>query len=156
MFSANLLMASAPAPAGYNYYLINITANNGSTLMTQINELIFYDNTGTPIHPPLTSNTAPSPYIASASSSYNGTAQIFKGIDGSSLTWWGTVGLTGWFKLYVGPTPKSLGSVYIESNIAANRAPKDFTIQGSTDDITYTTLKTVAGNASQYLTVTVP
>lgn len=145
--------------SGWNYFKINITANNGYSLMTQITTIRFYDKNGVLIHPELTTPTTPAPYVATASGWYNGgtNSGISKPFDANTATWWGTSGgVTGWIMLYIGATAKSLGSVYIESAIAANRAAKDFTVQVSTNGSSFVTPLTVVGNTSAAATFIVP
>ena len=156
---AGLGLLKPPSASEYNYFKINITANNGYTLMTQITTIRLYDKSGNLIHPVMTTETTPAPFVVSASGSYAGgsSSGISKPFDANTTTWWGTAGgVTGWIMLYIGTIAKSFGSIYIESAIAANRAAKDFTVQLSTNGSSFETALSVVGNTSAAATFTAP
>jgi hypothetical protein len=93
----------------------------------------------------MTSNSTPSPNVVSASSfeTYAGW-RAFDQVNDEYC--WKTSGSTGWIKI-------DLGSEYIVNkyliqarNAVSDRGfPKDWTLQGSNDDLSWTTLHTVTG-----------
>lgn len=95
--------------------------------------------------PKMTSNTTPTPYVASASSNYNGAtpSQIFQAFDGSFDTFWGTISstVTGWIKLDFGKSTK-VDSFRIVAN--DNTAPKNLVLYGSNDDVNYVSISSIS------------
>lgn len=93
----------------------------------------------------LTTNTSHSPYVAS-SSTFFASLPAFKAFDGSDTTYWlGTNGGVDWLQMDLGfGYAATLDSYQIQVNSVPepNRAPKDFTMQGSTDGSSFTTLDT--------------
>jgi hypothetical protein len=96
----------------------------------------------------MTSNTAPSPNVASASSEDVGTEAwlAFDKVSGVG-TWKVTSGTTGWLKYYFGSGNAWASNEYRITAKAGelDRLPKDFTFQGSNNDSTWTTLDTRTG-----------
>jgi hypothetical protein len=101
----------------------------------------------------LTNSLAPLPYVVAASSYYNAGAAPWKVFDGSTITYWiGTGSGVDWINLFLG----GLSSKYILQTYKvkvnavpeATRAPKDWTVLGSNDGITWDTLDTVANQTS--------
>ncbi|MEQ6355281.1 discoidin domain-containing protein [Lysinibacillus sp. M3] len=95
----------------------------------------------------MTSNTTPSPLVASASGEYNTTYQAWKAFDGTKdVSAWLTVAntTTGWIKLDLGRkviTNALKMTCRGGSTDAITRAmPKDFEIYGSNDDLAFTLL----------------
>jgi len=121
---------------------LNTIDTTNTTATFEVNE---YDNLSySYLNPLMTSNTTPSPYVASASATSQGAP--WNAFDGNTSSKWNPPGHSGdWVKLDVG------------SNIVINKFKykglnsqydvKGYTLQGSTDDITYTTLST--GNLPQ-------
>jgi hypothetical protein len=133
----------------YRYFKLNVTANNGDTYL-QCGELYLYEPAYALDFAPhnMTSNSAPSPYEASASTNH-ALLPPYKAFDNnlSTLGYWATTGTdVGWLKIDLGETGgKALGSYGIQTNVIPEntRAPKDWTMQGSHNDSAWTTLDTV-------------
>jgi F5/8 type C domain-containing protein len=102
----------------------------------------------------MSSNTAPSPYVASASSAYT-SSDAFNAFNFSTSSssaglafghyWIGTGGGTDWLQIDLGSgTTKILGVYDIQVNVIPepNRAPKNWTMQGSNNGTTWTTVDT--------------
>ncbi len=98
--------------------------------------------------PAMTSNTAPSGFIASASSTYAGyPAYIaFDGITGGTNAWITTSGVyTGWLRIDL-PAVKGVTSYSITGRGSTGSEPSDFTLEGSNDGgSTWTVLDTRSG-----------
>lgn len=96
--------------------------------------------------PVMTSNTAPSPNVVTVSSSFGLGYEGFRAFESPDLGSWDTAGNdTGWLTLDFGS-----GNAYVinQYKILSNggaRAPKDFTLQGSNDGSSWTTLDTQTG-----------
>lgn len=105
----------------------------------------------------MTGATSPTPYVASASSEYwePGTGVNFyayRAFDGAVgvLKYWLNDGLTqaGWVKIDLGSGNEKVlhnYSVQVNTIPEPTRAPKVWTVQGSNDDATWSTLDTVTG-----------
>ncbi|RMG04681.1 MAG: discoidin domain-containing protein [Nitrospirae bacterium] len=94
--------------------------------------------------PTMTSDTAPSPYVVSASSEYP-SKKAYQAVDSSTLTYWRTWSgvTTGWWKIDLGSGGAIVAWGYtITSPSDETLAPASWTLEGSNDDITYTTLDT--------------
>ena len=90
----------------------------------------------------LTSNNTPTPYVASASTEQH---PAWNGFDGLVNTEWMATTTSGWLKIDLGSN-KIINSITMEqsaSNINNNWNPKNYTIQGSTNDSDWTTLDTI-------------
>lgn len=92
----------------------------------------------------MTSNSSPSPYVASANSEFEG-KRAYYAFDGTGLVW-GTSGTSGWLKLDYGSgnTPVLKGYAiqsYSDPNYQ-NVMPKNWTFKGSNDNSNWTTLDT--------------
>ncbi|MFJ7918076.1 MULTISPECIES: discoidin domain-containing protein [unclassified Lysinibacillus] len=90
----------------------------------------------------MTSNTSPSPFIASASSEFNSTYSAYKAFNstntGGSYDYWSSVaGTTGWIQINYGrkvhANTLELSSSMITQEIA-NGMPRDFNILASNDN----------------------
>lgn len=89
----------------------------------------------------MTSDSLPSPFVASASS-YNGVGyEPYRAFDGSTGTLWRTNSIpTGWLKLDFGSTKTvTKYSIY---NFVSVQNPKDWTFEGSNDDSSWDILDT--------------
>jgi hypothetical protein len=106
----------------------------------------------------MTSLTAPSPYVASSSSAYS-TYTAFHAFDSSSGNatssigqyWLGTGSGTDWLQIDLGSgTTKILGVYDVQVNPVPepNRAPKNWTMQGSNNGTTWTTVDTRTNETS--------
>jgi hypothetical protein len=104
----------------------------------------------------MSSNTAPSPYVASASSVYDATNtaawHAFDGITTGFGTYWlGTGAGVDWLELDLGSgTTKILGvyDVQIMTLAFPGEAPKNWTMQGSNNGSTWTTVDTRTNETS--------
>ena len=148
---SNLLkmMMAGAAEVKYRYFRLNCTANNGDATFVTIGEIDWMVN-GT-AHPTsaMTTNTAPSPLVASASG-IQGADEPYRAYDNSTGFWQDDV-TTGWVKIDLGAgneiTPTSAKVAY-ENIGAPGRMVKDFTLEGSNTGSfsgEETILKTVTG-----------
>jgi hypothetical protein len=140
----------------YQTFRIRITANNGDGTYTSINELYLYGTfaatTPADFAPHnMSANNAPSPFVASASSEFGGSdpndskaCQAFDGL--ADRSWIGTGGGVDWLKLDIGSGNSEILQSYdivFKSGVSANRAPKDWKMQGSNDNSSWADLDTV-------------
>jgi hypothetical protein len=102
------------------------------------------------ITPVMTSNTTPSPYVVSASSTYStytGVWTIFDGVNSSTdtMTWASASTPTGWIKIDFGSIKKvDAFTMYRRKYIdPSDLTPKSFILYGSNDDIIYEQLLSV-------------
>ena len=97
---------------------------------------------------------SPFPYVTAASTSYfTGEFQPYKAFDGGAyapLYYWVANASTGWISIYIGSDAKILFSYSIEVNSIPepNRAPKDWTMEGSKDGATWVVLDTQTNQTS--------
>lgn len=133
----------------YTSFKLNITANNGDSF-TQLSEFFIQ---GTPDTVPsdyaphdLTSQTSHSPYVTSSSSEFNSGSRAFFCYDGlfnsNAASWIGTGSGVDWIKIDLGTGVANTILAYSFSCINTNRAPKTWTLEGSNDDSTWTTVDT--------------
>lgn len=102
-------------------------------------------NTGTSyITEAMTSNTAPSPQVASADSEFDGTRQAWRVFDQTDTErWLSDSGLPHWVKIYLGSAKKVTKYRFKTSNnFNHNRCPGDWTLEGSNNDSDWDTLHT--------------
>lgn len=100
----------------------------------------------------MTSATAPSPFVASASSEYNTNYSAWKAFNGSNSTdadgWLTADGVTtGWIQLDFGKEVV-FNMVALTSSPVRNAnvsSPKDFNIDGSNDGVNYDTIRSITG-----------
>lgn len=101
----------------------------------------------------MTSNTAPSPYVASASSTYdptfNNASKAFNGTVGLNGYWLTAASASGWLQIDLA-TAYAISSFAVQVNTIPepNRAPKNFTLQGSNDGTSFTTLATITNQTA--------
>lgn len=97
----------------------------------------------------LTSSTSHSPYVVSASS-FNSGQDPFLAFDGGSGLWYGTGGGIDWLQLDTGAgNSYLLGYYQVQAGATfANRAPQAWTMEGSNDGSSWTTLDTQTGQTS--------
>lgn len=99
----------------------------------------------------MSSSTAPSPYIVTYSSQFGGLEawRAFNGTFGTSGYWIATAS-SGWIALYIGTTAKILGTYSLKMNTIPepNRAPRDWTVLGSTNGTDWNTIDTVSSQTS--------
>lgn len=99
--------------------------------------------------PAMTSNTAPSGFVATASSSYGVGYEAFRAFDGikSGINAWITSSgvYTGWLRIDL-PVSKGVTSYSITGRADIGSDPSDFTLEGSNDGgATWTVLDTRSG-----------
>ena len=128
----NLAVAS---PAYYRFYQLNISSVVGAY------PRIHYIYMSSAYRPSffMTSDLAPSPYAANASSTQAVANAAWKAFDNNPLTFWYTTAAGNqWIK-------QDLGSNTVINGVTigayATVVPKDFVFDGSTDDSTWTTLQ---------------
>jgi hypothetical protein len=139
----------------YANYRINITANNGDSGYLSFSEMYIYESaapvcTKTNFAPvTMTSNSLPSPYVASASTEQN---PAYSAFDGSLSTWWlGNNSGTDWLKIDLGSGGAQIPTAYAliaENDMNELRSPKNWTFLGSNDGSTWTTLDTQTNQTS--------
>ena len=84
--------------------------------------------------PIMTSNSAPTPWVVSAS---NENHPAYHGIDGNVSTYWqGSIGAETWWKIYGGGTPFQIDTLTMK--FYPGYGLNAFKIQGSDDDSTWT------------------
>jgi len=133
----------------YRYFRLNITANNGDA-NTQVADLfLMYDNGSLDFAPHIMfAASNPYPFAASASSEVSSSFAAWHAFDGSigvAGYWLGSNSGVDWLKLDTG-----LGDTFLLDNytIQVNslgeplRAPKDWTMEGSNDNSSWTTVDT--------------
>ena len=139
----------------YRYFRLTTTAVDGGD-RTAIGELQILTEDGT-AYPTsnMSSNSAPSPLVASASTEASGSEAAwyaFDGTEGGSNGWMTSSGnTTGWIKIDLGSgNGIEFDSAKITSIATAvgpvNRSPKDFVIEGSNDDSAWTNVLTISGS----------
>jgi hypothetical protein len=103
----------------------------------------------------MTSNSTPSPYVASASSSLNSNYQAYEAFNGllqGNQFWIGTGGGTDWLELDLGSGNAAILNTYsIQSPSIGGEdlhQPKNWTMQGSNDNSTWTTVDTRTNQTS--------
>jgi hypothetical protein len=121
---------------GTSYKVLNL-ANLGTSAVTYI----------APVD--MTSNTAPSPYVASASTNYPAGGFLpWNAFDGTLGVpgWTGTNHGSDWLQIYLG-SPWLLQAYAIVVS-GASRAPTAWTMQGSNNGTTWTTVDTQTGQTA--------
>jgi len=129
---------------------------NSSKLTYQgLNEPKIISNSETNVTPKMTSNTTPSPFTVTASSSYNSTYPPWKAFSHTNVdaydSWVTANGqTTGWLTIDMGSkvkinTFKITSRNYSDSN---QTSPKDFSLLGSNDGIEFATLKVVTNEVT--------
>ena len=142
----------SPGTTYYRFFRLNITANNGAGNIDVAN-LLLYGTPGTAgdLAPHnMTSNSAPSPYVASASSFF-GSNDPFRAFSGATSGigfgdyWIGTGNGVDYLQLDLGSGNQGLVTeYYIQASLENEntRLPKNWTLQGSNDNVSWTTLDT--------------
>lgn len=97
----------------------------------------------------LTSNTSASPFVVSASSIYSDTYNAFRAFNNNASQYWlGNNGGEDWLKVDFGEgTTHIVRSYWIRVNTVPepDRAPKDWTLEGSNDDSSWDVIDTRSG-----------
>ena len=101
----------------------------------------------------MTSNILPAPFVASASTEYSASYRAFLAFYtiGRATNFWATTTNTGYLKIDLGSgNAEEINTFAILSNSLSqpNRAPRDFTLQGSNDDSNWDVLGTYTGETS--------
>lgn len=125
------------APSGHRYWRINVTANNGDVSATQFVEVEMRETVG--------GSDATGSGTASAGGGFTGSTAA-NAFDNSVATSYTPSGTAGWLKYDFGSgNAKNIVEVAIKANSATGpatnfaAAPKDFTLQWSDDDSSWTT-----------------
>ena len=99
-----------------------------------------------------TAGPAPFPYVVSPSTFYDGPRAAYKAFDGATGVGehWMASTSTGWIGIYIGSDVKILHSYSLVANSVPepNKAPKDWTMEGSTDNTTWVVLDTETDQTS--------
>lgn len=100
----------------------------------------------------MSGNSTPSPYVAAASSAFRPAYQAFNGVIGAAGTdWLGTGGGVDWLRIDLGAGggfPLLSYAVAVNTQPEAARAPKNWTLEGSTDASSWTVLDTQTNQTS--------
>ena len=139
----------------YRYFRLNITANNGDA-NTQVADLfLMYDNGSLDFAPhTMFAASNPYPFAASASSEVSSSFAAYKAFDGAisvSQYWLGSNSGVDWLKLDTGLGDSFLLDNYtiqVNSIPEPNRTPKDWTMEGSSDNSTWNVLDTRTNQTS--------
>ena len=128
--------------SAYRYYRLNITANNGDTSFTSVEDLYLCATAG--------GSQAATGGTPSASTEYSSSFDAAKAFDGIGTSQWFTASgsaVPSWLQYDLGAGNEV---AVVEYTIAAytgeaGRAPKDWELQGSVDGSTWVTLDSQAG-----------
>lgn len=100
----------------------------------------------------MTTNTAPTPYVASASSEYGGVYKAYRAFNGYASgedVWITQTGSSGWVQIDMGSgNAWRIGTYAVQGGATPNRSPSAWVLQGSNDATNWTTLDTVTGQSS--------
>ena len=101
----------------------------------------------------MTTNSLPTPYVASASTEYDASFAAFHAFDGvvSYGQYWLASTSTGWLSMDLGSGVSRIArdySVKVNTVPEPNRAPKDWTFEGSNDNSNWDVLSTVTAQTS--------
>lgn len=138
----------------YRYFRLDVSANNGDGTYTQVRELYLFSNDAA-YYPQITpttmsDNTTPSPYVASASSTFTASGEYVVYGSNAAVYWLGT-NPASWHKIDIGSGAEKTLQGYIilvNSVPEAARAPKDWTLEGSNNNSTWDTLDTRTNQTS--------
>ncbi|WP_229525625.1 discoidin domain-containing protein, partial [Paenibacillus farraposensis] len=127
----------------YKNYRINITANNGSQYLALSElEMMSKVSSSTPNTGACTSNSVASSGVASASNEYSYASEAFDKNFTTIASSWTSSTTAAWLR-YDFPNPIVIGQYVIyPQNTATDRAPKDWTFEGSNDGVTWNVLDT--------------
>ena len=130
---------SSSTIAGYRYYRLSISAVNGSTICG-FNEIEFFKSSGAKVEMPLSNASANSIYDGSYSAN-----NAVNGIFNDTYGWATGAGqVPSWWKIDMSmtiPTP-AFYRIYSRGPASETQAPKDFILEGSHDNVSWTTLDT--------------
>lgn len=116
--STSITITTLPA---FRYYRLTFVASSSSNYLRDFRVYTGSGQTGTAYPPNMTSNTAPSPYVASGSGSYSTTYDPFKAFDNSPTGsgWWNlsqTPYTTAWVQIDLG-SAVAISSVSFAMNV---------------------------------------
>ena len=137
----------------YRYLKLDVTGLSGSTTYVSLGELEYFE--GTTLYPTqtMTSNTLPSPLVASASEDTGtGSGLAYLAFDDNINTHWQTANgtVTGWLKIDLGSgNGIAPDRIVLGTAETPDRTPSTFTIQGSNNDSDWTTIATYSNMFSQ-------
>ncbi len=139
----------------YRYFRLNITANNGDVTFTQVASLFILESNGSLNFAPVNMSTSsrPYPFTASASSEVSSSFAAWKAFEGNlgvAAYWLGSNSGVDWLKLDVGLGTYLLDNYTVQVNSLGEptRAPKDWTMEGSNDNSSWTTVDTRTNQTS--------
>ncbi|HET9304877.1 MAG TPA: discoidin domain-containing protein [Candidatus Sulfotelmatobacter sp.] len=138
----------SPGSTYYTIFRLNISANNGDATYTEVGELYLIGTTqqvGLLDSAPhnMTANNVPSPFVASASSDDSGAFPAFKAFQGLLTDpWVGSNGGTDWLEIDLGTARRIAGYAVASWPTFGTRSPKNWTLQVSGDNATWTTVDT--------------
>ena len=132
-------------PGAYQYYRLNITADNGGGGLTQLAELALL---GTPALPPDVAVGG----TATASGAYDSGQTAAAAFDGDPASSWLVGADSGWLQYQFANNAAYTVTAYqitsgSDTGLYPNRAPDDWQLLGSDDGQTWTPLDTEAGQA---------
>ena len=140
---------AAASSTTYRYLKLDVTDNGASTTYVSLAEMQYY--VGATLYPTqtMTSNTLPSPLVASASEDTGtGAGLAYLAFDDNINSHWQTANgtVTGWLKIDLGSgNGIAPDSFRLGAPETPDRTPNGFTIQGSNNDSDWTILATYAG-----------
>lgn len=137
----------------YRFFRLAITANNGDATYTEFGEFYVYGLNpaaiGAQFAPTtMTTDNAPSPYVASQSSFYTGINQhkCWRTLSAVNDSWVGTGNGVEWVSFDLGSAARICNKYEIQIWEEFTRAPKNWTLQGSNNGTAWTTIATVANS----------
>lgn len=139
-----------PVPQGYFAYNVNIQEK---MLLEKEGQGYSINTINQKHETKMTSNTAPSPLVASASGSYSSSYypwKAFNGLNADSLSWATPADtISGWIQIDYG-IPKVANVVYVSSRNTnqPSSSIKDFLILGSNDNSKFDTLATITNQTN--------
>jgi hypothetical protein len=128
----------------------HVILENGSTRFGTYNAGYFPVMVGIVSPKNMTSNAAPAPYVTSTISEYAGGYEAWRAFDADAATLWHTATPitsegTPWIKIDLG-TPKKVSTYKYQARSPSNgQSWKDWVLDGSNDNSTWTRVDTVVG-----------
>lgn len=153
-----LLLARSSAQT-YRYLRFTISSTVGATSLVTFWELDWSDNGGSTLFPSsnMTTNSAPSPLVASADSEYTGEFPAFQVLDGNNATRWASANtaMPHWVQVDLGPGNGILPNWirWRAYNDGTDYSPASGNIKGSNtgsfsgEETTFQTFSGLGGNA---------
>ncbi|XYI02602.1 basic secretory protein-like protein [Sorangium sp. So ce1128] len=123
----------------YRKFRLEIQQNLGGWPEIQLSEFALFGSPGTPV--------LPAPPVITASGENGPQETAARAFDGRPISKWLTFSNTGWIR-YELPTAFTIDGYAISSaNDYPSRDPRSWTLQGSNDGVTWTTLDTRSGQS---------